>query len=192
MDDFLNNPVISHRIPTLLKTIMAEYENLDQFYNTFTKSLDEYFVDEDFVDIQKRAVPSVKNISGNYFKNSFIDKLSKSFSTNVSKSLMKQAELPFGFCNSTIMKLKAAVKNETCKRRKADVASNEVAYGMVFAAMMLFGVGQSLPGTLGTPLIDDSVKRKSAPFYFGKHTVKRNYNVSKQEFEKNFSCYKKY
>lgn len=44
--------------------------------------------------------------------------------------------------------------------------TNNVAYWMVFVGLMCLGVGHSMPWSLGLPLMDDNIKRKSLPTYF--------------------------
>lgn len=156
--DIINNPIIGHRIPAQLKSAMVKYEDLND-------------LDLQSTEVVKFSNGTITKSAKISFKSKLIDNLSSSFPSDLSLSLMKQAQLPFGFCNSTVMKLKGAIKEEICRKRKAESSENEWAYGLVFLAITFFGVGQSLPHTLGTPLIDDSVKRKSAPFYFGKRLL---------------------
>jgi hypothetical protein len=49
-----------------------------------------------------------------------------------------------------------------------------MAYIVVFVGLIIMGVGGSLPWTLGMPLMDDNVKQKSLPKYFGatKYAIK--------------------
>lgn len=150
----LENPIIStrtsHKLRIVINSSLQFQENDENLYSFLEKSNPgQAFYNESNVDLL------------------LVDLISLQFPTNVSLALMKTAELPFGYCNTSISKLKKSIQTEKCKKRNKDDAANEAAYGMVFAAITLFGVGWSLPLTLGTPLIDDSVKRKSAPFYFG-------------------------
>lgn len=164
MDEILHNPFFNHRIPNGLRESLRNYENGLEYSSEFEHIFgQDSYENEPSTNSVLRRAKTVINVKKNLVKF-----LSKSLSDDVVQSLRNTAELPFGYCNSTVMKLKYAMKNETCRLRKQERVKNQVAYYMVFTAMMMFGVSQSLSGTLGTPLIDDSVKRKSAPFYFGK------------------------
>jgi hypothetical protein len=41
---------------------------------------------------------------------------------------------------------------------------------MVFAGLVCLGVGHSMPWSLGLPLMDDNIKRKNLPTYFGDYS----------------------
>ena len=59
------------------------------------------------------------------------------------------------------------LENMKCEFEK----TNDIAFGIVFAGIMFIGVGHSMPWTLGVPLIDDNIKKRSAPLYFGRLPV---------------------
>lgn len=164
LKNILDNPVVGSLIPLSIRTVIQEHEEDDEFDEILNEALVTHYGNQRKIKI---PISGFQNNTINS-RHKLVENLAGSFSLNVTLSLMKQAEFPFGYCNSTVMRLKYAVKNESCRKRKSDLAANQVAYGMVFLAIVLFGIGQSLSGTLGTPLIDDSVSRKNAPFYFGK------------------------
>lgn len=68
------------------------------------------------------------------------------------------------YCHPTFNKVRSTIKDFRCS---VD-STNTAALAMVFAGIILIGVGHSMPHTLGSPLIDDHVKRKNTPLYFGK------------------------
>jgi hypothetical protein len=126
--DIINNPIIGHRIPAQLKSAMAKYEDLNN-------------LDLQSTEVVKFSNGTVTKSDKISFKSELIDNLSSAFPSDLSVSLMKQAQLPFGFCNSTVMKLKGAIKEETCRKRKAESSENEWAYGLVFLAITFFRRG---------------------------------------------------
>lgn len=38
---------------------------------------------------------------------------------------------------------------------------------MIFGGLLILGVGRTMPYSLGLPLIDDNVRRRNLPLYFG-------------------------
>ena len=76
---------------------------------------------------------------------------------------MHTTTLPVGFCDATINRMKHYVEETKCAQQQTNLA----AFGIVFFGLILVGVGHSMPWSLGVPLIDDNVKRRNLPTYFG-------------------------
>jgi hypothetical protein len=76
---------------------------------------------------------------------------------------MRAANAPMGFCSPHVNRLKQYIEDRKC----AEYETNTAAYGIVFVGLIFLGVGHSMPWSLGLPLMDDNVKRKSLPIYFG-------------------------
>ncbi|VDK43208.1 unnamed protein product [Anisakis simplex] len=69
---------------------------------------------------------------------------------------------PFSFCSKLINEFRQIIKQTKCERN----LSNFAPLLIMIAALILLGVGRTMPWSLGVPMIDDSVKRKSIPSYF--------------------------
>ncbi|GMT02863.1 hypothetical protein PENTCL1PPCAC_25037 [Pristionchus entomophagus] len=70
---------------------------------------------------------------------------------------------PFSYCSALVNGMQTKIKAQKC-------VNGEDAHGpfIVFClALLLLGIGRTLPWSLGVPLIDDNVSKKSMPTYFG-------------------------
>ncbi|TKR72343.1 hypothetical protein L596_019811 [Steinernema carpocapsae] len=81
----------------------------------------------------------------------------------------RAAIAPFSFCSKLVNDLKEAVKELRCERK----ASNLGPFIIIFTALVLLGIGRCTAWSLGMPLIDDNVKRKSSSLFFGGITLTR-------------------
>lgn len=72
----------------------------------------------------------------------------------------------FVYCDEFSVQFKRHSSKQKCQMRTSMMKGNEWAFNIVLIAVTLFGIGRSVPWTVGTPLIDDAVQRKSAPYYF--------------------------
>uniref|UniRef100_A0A915IWA8 Solute carrier organic anion transporter family member n=1 Tax=Romanomermis culicivorax TaxID=13658 RepID=A0A915IWA8_ROMCU len=88
--------------------------------------------------------------------------------SQISDFIKNVQQWPFTFCNESASVVRKHYEKMKCqlKDRRSGVTSNDWAFGLVFGAIFLFGVGQSVPWTVGTPLIDDAVKKKHLPYHF--------------------------
>ncbi|GMR46731.1 hypothetical protein PMAYCL1PPCAC_16926, partial [Pristionchus mayeri] len=69
----------------------------------------------------------------------------------------------FSFCSTLVNSLQTRIKEIKC-------VNGENVYRpflVFFGALLLLGVGRTIPWSLGIPLIDDNVSKKSMPTYFG-------------------------
>ncbi|EJD74004.1 sodium-independent organic anion transporter [Loa loa] len=69
---------------------------------------------------------------------------------------------PFSFCNTMFNTL----RREMNKIRCSNELSNLGPFIMIFAGLLILGIGRTMPYSLGLPLIDDNVKRQNLPLYF--------------------------
>ncbi|KAF8381937.1 hypothetical protein PRIPAC_71079 [Pristionchus pacificus] len=70
---------------------------------------------------------------------------------------------PFSYCSALVNSMQAKIRELKCM-------NGEDSHGpfIVFCmALLLLGIGRTLPWSLGVPLIDDNVSKKSMPTYFG-------------------------
>ena len=42
---------------------------------------------------------------------------------------------------------------------------------LIFAGLFVLGIGRTMPFSLGLPLIDDNVKKRNLPLYFGRYLL---------------------
>uniref|UniRef100_A0A0M3HXB5 Solute carrier organic anion transporter family member n=1 Tax=Ascaris lumbricoides TaxID=6252 RepID=A0A0M3HXB5_ASCLU len=77
-------------------------------------------------------------------------------------NMKRSAIAPFSFCSKLINELRQILKNAKCDRS----VSNFGPFVVMFTALVLLGIGRTMPWSLGVPMIDDNVKRKSLPAYF--------------------------
>uniref|UniRef100_A0A5S6R479 Kazal-like domain-containing protein n=1 Tax=Trichuris muris TaxID=70415 RepID=A0A5S6R479_TRIMR len=77
------------------------------------------------------------------------------------ESLLRQARRPQALCSRVVNHFRHLVQSSTCETK----TTNQLAFVIVLMGIMLIGVGHSMPWTLGMPLIDDSVKKRSMPYY---------------------------
>ncbi|VDP10280.1 unnamed protein product [Soboliphyme baturini] len=78
------------------------------------------------------------------------------------RNVKTTAQQPFALCNRLVNDLKQATEQSRCEQK----STNSGAFTMMAMGMILYGVGHSMPWTLGVPLIDDNVKKQSTPLYF--------------------------
>uniref|UniRef100_A0A7E4V5K6 Solute carrier organic anion transporter family member n=1 Tax=Panagrellus redivivus TaxID=6233 RepID=A0A7E4V5K6_PANRE len=78
------------------------------------------------------------------------------------KIIRRAAIAPFAFCGQLVNEVRESVKQLKCNRNHGNFAPLAV----IFIALLALGVGRTMPWSLGVPLIDDNVKRKSMPVYF--------------------------
>ena len=69
----------------------------------------------------------------------------------------------------------ASTNANALQKAQCTEPANIIAYIIVFVGLILMGIGSTLPYTLGMPLIDDNVKQKSLPKYFGAMQFVRRY-----------------
>jgi hypothetical protein len=77
--------------------------------------------------------------------------------------VQRSANAPFGICNAIVNELKQMIEDMKCARNP----TNTGPFLIIFAALFFLGIGRTMPWSLGVPLIDDNVKRKNLPVYFG-------------------------
>uniref|UniRef100_A0A914S081 Kazal-like domain-containing protein n=1 Tax=Parascaris equorum TaxID=6256 RepID=A0A914S081_PAREQ len=82
-------------------------------------------------------------------------------------NMKRSATAPFSFCSKLINELRQILKNAKCGRS----VSNFGPFVVMFTALVLLGIGRTMPWSLGVPMIDDNVKRKSLPAYFVKSMI---------------------
>ncbi|KAF1748581.1 hypothetical protein GCK72_025048 [Caenorhabditis remanei] len=79
------------------------------------------------------------------------------------KKLRISAAAPFTFCGKLTNSLRAIIKNSKCEEQ----SSNAYPFMVFFFSLLLLGIGRTVPWSLGVPLLDDNIKKKSLPAYFG-------------------------
>ena len=99
------------------------------------------------------------------------------------KTIRRTAIAHFAFCGKLVNDLRDAMSNLKCHR---ETGGNFGALLIIFCALLLLGIGRTMPWSLGIPLIDDNVKRKSMPVYFGLLLAKKVNDKEKFNFSWNF------
>ncbi|CAI5455795.1 unnamed protein product [Caenorhabditis angaria] len=78
-------------------------------------------------------------------------------------SLRKSAAAPFTMCGKVTNGLRAIIKDSKCEHE----TSNVYPFLIFFLSLFFLGIGRTVPWSLGVPLLDDNIKKKSLPTYFG-------------------------
>uniref|UniRef100_A0A0N5AUA4 Solute carrier organic anion transporter family member n=1 Tax=Syphacia muris TaxID=451379 RepID=A0A0N5AUA4_9BILA len=76
--------------------------------------------------------------------------------------IRRSSTAPFSFCNQLINNFSEYIQNESCSKKH----SNTNAFVVILIALLILGVARTMPWSLGLPMVDDNVKRKSLPAYF--------------------------
>ncbi|CCD71412.1 Solute carrier organic anion transporter family member [Caenorhabditis elegans] len=84
-------------------------------------------------------------------------------STKDIQKIRISAAAPFTFCGKLTNSLRAVIKDSKCKEQ----TSNSYPFLVFFFSLLLLGIGRTVPWSLGVPLLDDNIKKKSLPAYFG-------------------------
>ncbi|KAE9554160.1 hypothetical protein FO519_002640 [Halicephalobus sp. NKZ332] len=152
----LNGHSLAFRSPELVHGV--------QYYNN-TDSL--YSIDENLISEAMHHVDLI--LRGKEDESSLVEVL-KEFVANREpqhekdlKIIRRAAIAPFAFCGKLVNDVREAVKDLKCNRQ----ARNYGPLIVIFVALLILGVGRTMPWSLGLPLIDDNIKRKSLPVYFG-------------------------
>uniref|UniRef100_A0A914Z305 Solute carrier organic anion transporter family member n=1 Tax=Panagrolaimus superbus TaxID=310955 RepID=A0A914Z305_9BILA len=78
------------------------------------------------------------------------------------KTVRRAAIAHFAFCGKLVNDLRDTVDQLKCFRDGGNFGPLLI----IFCALLGLGIGRTMPWSLGIPLIDDNVKRKSMPVYF--------------------------
>ncbi|VIO88077.1 Uncharacterized protein BM_BM4182 [Brugia malayi] len=76
--------------------------------------------------------------------------------------IQNSVQAPFAYCSKLINEMRQIIRTTTCGKKflyKAPIL-------MLFFGLIGFGVGRSMPWSLGVPLIDDSFSKKNLPAFF--------------------------
>jgi sodium-independent organic anion transporter len=92
----------------------------------------------------------------------FIENRTKNHKADL-KTVRRAAIAHFSFCGKLVNDLREAVEDLKCHR---EGRGNFGPLLIIFVSLLALGVGRTMPWSLGIPLIDDNVKRKSMPVYF--------------------------
>lgn len=87
--------------------------------------------------------------------------------------MRRSAIAPFSFCHRLVNDLRQVIKDIQCHTE----ASNVGPLLIIFLALLALGIGRTMPWTLGVPLIDDNVKSKNMPVYFGNQNFVLKQNI---------------
>ncbi|CAL2050927.1 unnamed protein product [Caenorhabditis brenneri] len=79
------------------------------------------------------------------------------------KKIRISAAAPFTYCAELTNSLRAIIKDSKCEEQ----SSNMYPFMVFFFSLLLLGIGRTMPWSLGVPLLDDNIKKKSLPAYFG-------------------------
>ncbi|KAL3075203.1 hypothetical protein niasHT_036664 [Heterodera trifolii] len=77
-------------------------------------------------------------------------------------TMRRSAVAAFSFCNKLVNNFRALLQGAKCEREVSNVGPLLI----IFIAMLILGLGRTMPWALGIPLIDDNVKRHKMPMYF--------------------------
>ncbi|VDM12555.1 unnamed protein product [Wuchereria bancrofti] len=91
----------------------------------------------------------------------FLEQLNQPNMTEIS-NLRILTTSPFSFCNTMFNALRREINKFGCSNRLSNIGP----FIMIFAGLLILGVGRTMPYSLGLPLIDDNVKRQNLPLYF--------------------------
>lgn len=79
------------------------------------------------------------------------------------KTMRRAAIAPFAFCYRLVNQFRSMLQHIKCDYHHK---SNFGPLMIIFGAMLLLGLGRTMPWSLGIPLIDDNVKKQEMPMYF--------------------------
>ncbi|VIO99089.1 Uncharacterized protein BM_BM13372 [Brugia malayi] len=91
----------------------------------------------------------------------FLEQLNQPNMTEISNLRILTAS-PFSFCNTMFNALRREINKFNCSNGLSNIGP----FIMIFAGLLILGVGRTMPYSLGLPLIDDNVKRQNLPLYF--------------------------
>ncbi|KJH41960.1 sodium-independent organic anion transporter [Dictyocaulus viviparus] len=74
----------------------------------------------------------------------------------------RSATAPFTYCSKLVNELRKIMGNMRCLEQ----ADNKGLFFILLPALLLLGIGRTMPWSLGIPLVDDNVKKKNLPTYF--------------------------
>uniref|UniRef100_A0A8R1DYU3 Solute carrier organic anion transporter family member n=1 Tax=Caenorhabditis japonica TaxID=281687 RepID=A0A8R1DYU3_CAEJA len=79
------------------------------------------------------------------------------------KKIRISAAAPFTYCGQLTNSLRSIIKKSKCKEQTSSVYP----FTVFFVSLFFLGIGRTVPWSLGVPLLDDNIKKKSLPAYFG-------------------------
>ncbi|CAB3399717.1 unnamed protein product [Caenorhabditis bovis] len=147
---------------TPLKDTPKSAEDVGTIGHNVTYSIDGWLIDEAL-----EKVDSVLEGDGDQAElRSILQYYLRRRSNSTNRDIMKMrlsAAAPFAFCGKLTNSLRKIIKDSKCNEQ-----SNSIYPFLVFFFSLLFlGVGRTVPWSLGVPLLDDNIKKKSLPAYFG-------------------------
>ncbi|PIC19679.1 hypothetical protein B9Z55_025143 [Caenorhabditis nigoni] len=130
--------------------------------NNTSYTIDGWLIDEAIIEADK----VINNgTSQNNLRNSlamFIRRRVNSSEKDI-KKIRISAAAPFTFCGTLTNSLRAIIKDSKCEEQ----SSNNYPFMVFFFSLFFLGIGRTVPWSLGVPLLDDNIKKKSLPAYFG-------------------------
>uniref|UniRef100_A0A914BVZ3 Solute carrier organic anion transporter family member n=1 Tax=Acrobeloides nanus TaxID=290746 RepID=A0A914BVZ3_9BILA len=175
LDKFFAYQPIRDRIPShIRKNILAKFSdrelnfsNLDapEFeYSITGQSL--YSLDEDLM--HEAFLHMGKILNGSEDTEPLINTLQifvKHRQDNIKsdlKTIRRASIAPFAFCNKLVNNLQEIIKKLKCHEQPSNFGTLVI----IFMTLFAMGIGRTTPWSLGIPLLDDNVKKRSMPVYF--------------------------
>ncbi|GMT34863.1 hypothetical protein PFISCL1PPCAC_26160 [Pristionchus fissidentatus] len=111
----------------------------------------------------RQLLNSTENRDASKFRSLLATFISRRKDMDGLKAVMSASNAPFAFCSRLVNGMQAKIREHKCMN--GDDSNGPF---IVFClALLLLGIGRTLPWSLGVPLIDDNVSKKSMPTYFG-------------------------
>ncbi|VDM53925.1 unnamed protein product [Angiostrongylus costaricensis] len=125
-----------------------------------------YSIDGDLLNEAMNLVPGT--LAGNIsttelrqFFSLFVRRRSDKASSDLFR-IRRSAVAPFTYCGQLVNEFRRIMTNLRC----SDNSGNKSLLFILLPALFFLGIGRTMPWSLGIPLVDDNVKRKSLPAYF--------------------------
>ncbi|CAI4226253.1 unnamed protein product [Auanema sp. JU1783] len=77
--------------------------------------------------------------------------------------LKRSSAAPFSYCGELVNKIRRGHAALRCQ----DAGSSSGVFLIMFTALFFLGIGRTMPWSLGVPMLDDNIKKRNLPVYFG-------------------------